>query len=515
MIATDSHRAALFVELDESDRVTCRFFAPEKSSEEICAQGTLDANAKQALEDYDEDLEYLAKFGIPEPSWLSAHKAKRGRATAALIRIGLPEPIGGALHQLRGQIGDDTLLLELSTESLQLDCLPWELLGGEEAASHNDSTLVVWRYVRTERLQAWPRKKILLVSASPPEKIIGPNVDVEFDGIRNRVAQSRHNDVQVEDPLMHCTATEFDAGLLQTRPNILHMAMHGDRESMYFERAVPRAQDPSEAARPEYITKEREVPYDHLVYRIADTHAVVTAILSVCYSASRDQNGKSFTRKLIEAGVPSAIGMASSVTPAVSAEFCRVLYREICEGKPVADAYGKAVVALRALPPYDECLWSVPMLYGSDNVIPLPTEDYMRFLGNVRQATRRMQELRRNLARLSLQADGPAGNWNVNSTKTAMGIGKVQSGLRYLRDNATPTRAESYLWKLQFDIAYRDFERKLGEVRACMTEVNAARGPAALSRSSQRFKSAAPLLISELDNLRRLVVDEFPAVFAT
>ncbi len=96
-----------------------------------------------------------------------------------------------------------------------------------------------------------------------------------------------------------------------------------------------------------------------------------------------------------------------------------------------------------------------------------------------------------------------------------MGLGKVQTGLRYLRDNATATRAESYLWRLQFDISYRDFERRLAEVRVCMTELNEARGPTALSRSSQRFKSAAPLLISELDNIRKLVVDEFPAVSAS
>ena len=223
-------------------------------------------------------------------------------------------------------------------------------------------------------------------------------------------------------------------------------------------------------------------------------------------------DGASFARKLIETGVPSAIGMARSVTPVVSAEFCHVLYQEICKGKPIADAYGSAVVALRDLPTYDECLWSVPMLYGSDNVIPLPTDDYVRFLSNVRQAARRMQELQRNLARLSLQAGESSGKWNVDSTRTAMGLGKVQSGLRYLRDNATATRAESYLWRLQFDISYRDLERRLAEVRDCMTELNQARGPTALFRGSQRFKSAAPRLISELDNIRRLVFDEFPAV---
>lgn len=514
MIGNGSHRATLFVELEEPDRVTCRFLSPEQSAEVIYAHGTFNATDKDVLKDYDLQLEYRIELEDPGSAWLSAHKAKRGKAIEALMRIGLPDPIGRQLHELRSQIDNERLLLELSTRSPQLDCLPWELLGGEEAGSQYDSSLVVWRRVEIKRLQAWPQNRILLVSASPPERITSPNVDAEFADIRVQVEQSSHGDMDIE-ALPHSSAMGFDAGLVRVRPNILHVAMHGDRESMYFERAVPREQESPEAAQAEFIIHERKVPYGHLVYRIADNHAVVTALFSVCYSASRDQNRKSFIRKLIEAGVPSAIGMACRVTPAVSAEFCHVLYREICAGKPIADAYGSAVVALRGLPPNDECLWSVPMLYGSDNVIPLPTEDYLRFLGNVRQATRRMQELRRNLARLSLQAGGPSGNWNVDSTRTAMGLGKVHSGLRYLRDNATATRADSYLWKLQFDIAYRDFERKLADVRACMTELNEARGSTALSRSSQRFKSAAPRLISELDNIRRLVVDEFPAVSAS
>ena len=327
-----SHRVTLFVELEEPDRVTCRFLSPEQSSDVIYAQGTFHATDKDVLKDYDLQLEYFLELDDPGSAWLSAHKTKRGKAIEALMRIGLPDPIDRQLRELRSQIGNEMLLLEVSTESPQLDCLPWELLGGGEAGSKFDPSLVVWRGVRAKRVQAWPQNKILLVSASPPEKIVSPNVDAEFADIRKQVKQSSHGDMDIE-PLTHSSATEFDAGLLQTRPNILHVAMHGDRESMYFERAVPREQDSSEPVQAEYVTHERKVPYDHLVYRIADTHAVVSAVLSVCYSASRDQNRKSFTRKLIEAGVPSAIGMACRVTPAVSAEFCRVLYRGICAGQ--------------------------------------------------------------------------------------------------------------------------------------------------------------------------------------
>ena len=513
MISADSHRAALFVELEQPDQVSCRFLSPEQSADEIRAQGTLDAEAKRILAAFDTELAYLPEAGVPGPKWLSLHRARRKDAVEVLARIGLPEPIGSQLRELRSQIGNGMLLLELSTNSSELDSLPWELLGGHEAGGPYDSSLVVWRYIQHRRLQAWPASKILLVSASPPEKQISPNVNGEFRDIRKQKEQSNRRDIQVEE-LLHSRILEFEARLFQTRPNVLHMAMHGDCNSMYFERAVPHEQESSGEPLADYTTSEREVPYDHLVARISDANSVLTAVLSVCYSAHRDPGGASFARQLIEAEVPSAIGMAHRMTPAASGKFCHVLYRELCNGKPIADAYGSAIVALRRMSAHDECLWSVPMLYGSDNVIPLPTGAYLKFLGQVKQAAKRVEELQRNLRLLSMQAGTEPGNWPVVSTSTAMGLSKVQRGLRHVRDNATATRAESYLWRLEFDVAYRKFESKLSEVRDCMTELNQARGPTALSRGSQRFRSAAPRLISELDNMRRLVIDEFPAVAA-
>jgi hypothetical protein len=511
MIGADSHRAGLFVELEESDQVNCRFLSPEQSTDEICAKSTLDTEAKRVLAAFDTELEFLAEAGVPRDEWLSSHRARRKHAIEALMRIGLPEPIDGQLRELRRQIGNGMLLLELSTNSAELDCLPWELLGGHEAGDLCNSSLVVWRYIQHKFFHAWPKGTILLVTASPPEKRMSPNVDSEFRDIRKQADQANRYDIKIEE-LLHSTILEFEASLLQTGPNVLHMAMHGDRNSMYFEQAVPRERESSEEPPTEYTTREREFPYDHLAYQIADAKTVLTAVLSVCDSASRDPGRASLARKLIEADVPSAIGMAHNVTPAASEEFCHVLYRELCYGKPIADAYGSAVVALRRMSSYDECLWSVPMLYGSDNVIPLPTGDYRQFLGRARQAAKRVEELRRSLRLLSMQAGTEPGNWLVVSTSTAMGLSQVERGLRYVRDNATATRAGSYLWRLEFDVAYRRFESRLSEVRDCMTELNQARGPTALSRGSQRFRSEAPRLMSELDNMRRLVINEFPVV---
>lgn len=152
------------------------------------------------------------------------------------------------------------------------------------------------------------------------------------------------------------------------------------------------------------------------------------------------------------------------------------------------------------------------MLYGSDNVIPLPTDDYRRFLGGLEQAVRTIDELRRNLSRLSLQIGSRPDNWRVDSTRAAMGLGKVQRELKYLGDNITANRVDSYIWRLEFDVGCTEVERKISLVRAAMSEISEAAGPGAFSQGSRRFRSAAARLVHELDNLRGLVIDEFPVI---
>ena len=152
------------------------------------------------------------------------------------------------------------------------------------------------------------------------------------------------------------------------------------------------------------------------------------------------------------------------------------------------------------------------MLYGTDNVIPLPTDDYKRFLGGVAQAVKSIDELRRNLSRLSVQVGSRPGNWQVDSTRAAMGLGRVQKVLKYLRDNMTANRVDSYVWRLEFDAGCMEVERKISLVRAAMNEVGEATGRATFSQGSQRFRSAAERLVPELDNIRRLVIDEFPVI---
>jgi CHAT domain len=513
MTGTGIHRARLSVDFEEPDRTTCRFFSPQQPADEISAIGQIYAADEVIIADYRSDLESLFEIGPPPGSGgLSGHHEKRKLAAETLARIGLPQAIADQLTRLQMQIGNDTLLLEFSTTTPELDCLPWELLGSRELGRQGNSNLVVWRYVTQESHEPWPKNNVMLASASPPEQRISPNVDGEFDDIRALLELSGRRDVQ-PTVIRHSTNPRFTATLADSQPNLLHAAMHGSQTSMFFEREDPRDQVVLErASANEPLSRQRVVPYEYLAGVIADIGSVRTAILSVCFSAYSDETETSFARRLISEGIPSVIGMACNITPVASREFCRELYRGICTGRPIADSYARAITSLRRMSSYDECLWSVPMLYGSDNVIPLPTGDYKQFLSGVAQAVNSIDELRRNLNRLSLQVSSRPGNWRVDSTRAAMGLGRVQKGLKYLRDNMTPKRVDSYIWRLEFDVGCTEIERKISLVRAAMSEVGEGIGRATVSQDSQRFRSAAERLVPELDNIRRLVIDEFPVI---
>jgi hypothetical protein len=505
-------RVRLSVDLESAERTSCRFFAPQQLADEVLATGRLDTADQTILADYRSDLQALIDIG-PPPGGLSGHHGKRKLAAETLARIGLPQPIANQLTQLQKQAGDSTLLLEFSTTTPELDCLPWELLGSREFGYRGNSNLVIWRYVAQESLQPWPENRIMLAAASPPEQRISPNVDGEFDDIRILLEQSARHDVPQPIQMLHSSNPKFVGTLAESRPNLLHMAMHGDQTSMFFERDDPRDRDLlNRDSENEPFSRQRIVPYEYIAGVIADIGSVRTAVMSVCFSAYSDEDTASFARNLITEGIPSAIGMACSITPAASREFCRELYRGICAGKPIADSYAGAIVSLRRMSSYHECLWSVPMLYGSDNVIPLPTDDYKRFLGEAAQAVMSIDELRRSLSHLSLQLGSRPEDWRVDSTPAAMGLGKVQKRLKYLRDNMTMNRVDSYIWRLEFEVGYTEVERKISLVRAAMSEVGEAVGPRAYSQRSQRFRSAAERLAPELENIRRLVTGEFPVI---
>jgi hypothetical protein len=512
MTSTALHRARLSVELAEPDRTTCSFLAPQQSADEVSATGRLGAADEAALAEYRSDLEALIEMGPPPGSGLAWHHERRRLAAEALARIGMPPPIAAQLTRLRQQAVSSPVLLEFSTTTPGLEYLPWELLGSRELGSPDDADLVVWRYVKQESYQPWPENRIMLAAAAPPEQPISPNVDGEFDEILSLLEQSGRHDVTPTE-IRHSSNPLFTATLVASQPNLLHMAMHGDETRLFFERAHPRDQNLLERdSADDDSTRQRIVRHEDLAGVMGEIGTVRTAVLSVCFSAYSDETGTSFARKLIAEGVPSAIGMRGNITPGASRKFCRELYRGICAGEPIADSYANAIINLRHLSSFDECLWSVPMLYGSDNVIPLPTDDYRRFLSGVEQAVTSIEELRENLSRLSRQAGFGPGNWRVDSTGAAMGLGRVQTKLKYLRDNITANRVDSYIWRLEFDVGCAEVQRKISLVQAAMSEVSEAARSGAFSRGIQRFRSAAERLVPELDNIHGLVVDEFPVV---
>src|ERR1700743_2807711 len=147
-------RARLSADIGDAGQVTCRFLAPQVSVDEECESRPLDADGLTLLAEYQSDLEFLTELGDPPPAWLSSHRGKRKRAAEALAGIGLPQPIANAVTRLRSQLEAGTLLLEFSTNSPSLDCLPWELLGG---AGQDESNLVICRRVSQEYYHPWPR----------------------------------------------------------------------------------------------------------------------------------------------------------------------------------------------------------------------------------------------------------------------------------------------------------------------------------------------------------------------
>jgi len=510
MTTAGVHRARLSVEQATPGRTTCTFLAPQQSADEVSATGCLEDADEAAIADYRADLEVVSEVASPPESVLAAHREQRRLAAEALVRIGLPPAINEQLARLRRQAAGQPLLLEFCTTTAGLELLPWELLGSRELGPPDDPDLVVWRCVTRESYQPWPENRIMLAAAAPPEQRISPNVDGEFDDILTLLDQSGRGDVR-HRKIMHSSNPLFTATLVASKPNLLHMAMHGDATRLFFEREDPRDRDlVNREPASEVFSRERIIAYDYLAGVIADVGTVRTAILSICFSASGHEASTSFARTLVAEGVPSAIGMNGKITPTASRQFCRDLYRGICRGEPIADCYAAAIIGLRRMSSSDECLWSVPMLHGSDNVIPLPTDDHRRFLSGVEQAVTSVEELRRNLSRLSTQVGSRPENWRVDSTLTAMGLGKAQRGLRFLGDNMTPHRADSYVWRLQFDLGRTDVEGKISLVQAAMSEISEASGPTAFSRASRRFRADAERLLRALDNIHGLVLEEFP-----
>src|ERR1700722_13459927 len=177
--------ARLSVELAESGRTTCTLLAPQQSADEVSATGRFEGADEATLAQYRSDLAVLIEMGLPPGSGLAWHHEKRRLAAEALARIGLPAPIAAQLTRLRQQAGSSPVLLEFSTTTPGLECLPWELLGSRELGAPDDPDLVVWRYVPRERESRQSRRdnRIMLAAVAPPEQRISPNVDGEFDDI--------------------------------------------------------------------------------------------------------------------------------------------------------------------------------------------------------------------------------------------------------------------------------------------------------------------------------------------
>lgn len=83
--------------------------------------------------------------------------------------------------------------------------------------------------------------------------------------------------------------------------------------------------------------KTRPVPANNVADLLAE-HRVPVAVLNSCQSAMQDDSEAGLAQRLVEAGVPVAVGMAYSVTVSAAERAMPVLYRKIAEGAELTAA---------------------------------------------------------------------------------------------------------------------------------------------------------------------------------
>jgi len=192
----------------------------------------------------------------------------------------------------------------------------------------------------------------MLVSSSPLTRQ-SPSPDQEFQDIERQLADR----VDVY-PCKGMEYVEFTRQLAEFAPDVLHMAMHGTTNGLLFQK----------------YNFHHEVPYTDLVEDICRVTSLRAVVMDICYSSSSSGSSvsPSFARQLVESGIPSAIGMSSTITLPASLEFSNRLYSELGLGKSILEAYDRAITTLRQQPDISKLLWSVPIMYQYTNVYPFP-----------------------------------------------------------------------------------------------------------------------------------------------
>jgi hypothetical protein len=256
------------------------------------------------------------------------------------------------------------VFLRIELPQRELDIIPWELLGPTIGKlAHRE--ICVYRTVRgrTQRqvTEPDPPQRVLLADSSPISA-----QSTAFSPERESIQRELR-------PMQLAGLVDAEGYCPDVDARMLTEAMDQNARAVHF-----AAQ--GRPGRVDLRQGTQAVPFLSEAFAQFFTREPVPALicLSVCDSVPApqpvlgDPEPPGLARALAEAGIAAVIGMYSAITPEAARAFFTALYRELGRCVDVASAYALAVAALRNASYPILGLWSVPVLYSYDNVIPFP-----------------------------------------------------------------------------------------------------------------------------------------------
>lgn len=283
-----------------------------------------------------------------------------------ILKIGFPENVLDGLKALCKAVKRKKLALGIIADDIKINSLPWEVLGSQEISNllNLNTNLIVFRFIESKEAGHDIKQdskriiNVLLASSAPLAGDRPPNIKKEFDKIEELLSNQNNTKTIVCYRRSELGYIEFAEVLNDVKPQVLHMSQHGTPKGITFD----------------FMDEEQVIPYESILGDIIQFQTLKTVILNVCYSARslNDLKSSSFTRRLVENGIPSAIGMATVITARASLIFNERLYLELSFGKSILEAYDRAIDTLRNQNDFEKLFWSVPMLYQDSKIIPFP-----------------------------------------------------------------------------------------------------------------------------------------------
>jgi len=269
--------------------------------------------------------------------------------------------IAEALEKLAARAQNKSVLLTVIFQAGMLDIIPWELLGEPNNTyikKHQFLSVSVSRGVTHNNPKIPKAKEKVLISYITSQPLAFPAIhsEAEKDVIEKNISNYGKAKL-ITYPKSDITHKRFHTFLRDRNPHVLHMALHGEKGKLFFSRE----------------SDDQPIPFSTLIKDILEIKSVGLAIFNVCSSSAPqddDVYSPGLSRQLVELGMPCSIGMAAKITDRAVLEFTEWLYISFGENKTIRIAFSRAVEELRNYNKFDNILWSVPMLYLNQDVMP-------------------------------------------------------------------------------------------------------------------------------------------------